>query len=367
MAGIEFLPDGDIPAVDAPLRRGSRNGRRWLGPLSLVMLAAVAAIVVGTGHGGSVDKPVARPSHVVPPPPPVLRPQFTVPDSVAFGSASVDVLAAGKRMYSLTPTLIAMATRYGAAPVVRGAPFGLSERDDRARLFLDSANELLWAVAINGTAIGSYDARTLDPLTETAARYRINGAVAMDESLWFTTDHGLYTVQAGPGRPKPVPHVRMPLGPIVADRTLHRVITADRGEPVRLHAFTSFGPLASQRVPLATVNSMAYPTGALWLSGTTPNGPRMVVLDPPSMRIRRVIPVPGQLGHAAAMVGTYRDRLLMRAAPDDSSLYCLDGYTGTFKQVWRLPLGTVSLDGHGLLLDAGHGIDARGAGACLSP
>jgi hypothetical protein len=159
----------------------------------------------------------------------------------------------------------------------------------------------------------------------------------------------------------------MPLGPIVADRTLHRIITADRRQPARLHALTPYGQLMSQRVPLSTVTSMAYPSGALWLSGTTPVGPRMVVLDPPSMRIRRVIPVPGQLGHSAGIVGSYANRLLLRAAPDDSAVYCVDGYTGTFKQVWRLPLGTVSLDEHGLLVDAGRGVAARGAGPCLSP
>jgi hypothetical protein len=337
--------------------------------LGLAGLVAVGAIVVGTGHGGSVAKPTPAPSlQAQPLPPPQVVPvHFTRPESVAFGAPSVDVLAAGGRMYSLTPTLIGMAGRYGTDPVVRAAPFGLSERDDRARLFLDPQHSLLWAVAVGGTAIGAYDSETLDPLSETAAPYTINGAVAMDESLWFTTDHGLYRAQAGPGRPKRVAHMRIALGAIVADRTLHRIITADRRQPVRLHAMTAYGRLASQRVPLATVTSMAFPSGALWLSGTTPAGPRLIVLDPPSMRIRRVIPVPGQLGHAASFVASYGTRLLMRAAPDDTALYCVDGYTGTFKQVWRLSLGTVSLDAHGLLVDAGRGIAARGAGACLAP
>jgi hypothetical protein len=366
---VEFLPDSDTPAAGVGPRPMPPGGRRVLVGLALVGLVAVGAIVVGTGHGGSIAKPTPAPSLQAQPlpPPPVVPVHFIRPDSIAFGAPSVDVLAAGGRMYSLTPTLIAMAGRYGTDPVVRGAPFGLSERDDRARLFLDAQHSLLWAVALGGTAIGAYDSETLDPLSETASRYPIEGAVAMDESLWFTTDHGLYTAVAGPGRPKPVPHMRLPLGPIVADRTLHQVIAADRRQPVRLHALTAYGQLASQRVPLATVTSMAFPSGALWLSGTTPTGPRLIVLDPPSMRVRRVIPVPGQLGRTASLVGSFGNRLLMRAAPDDTALYCVDGYTGTFKQVWRLPLGTVSLDGHGLLVDAGRGITAHGAGTCLAP
>lgn len=365
MAGVEFLPDsGDRAGAPDP-RAATRH--RAAGVLALVGLAAIAAVVVHRGGG----REQAIPSPTVAPHPVIGAfpvPHFAAPASIAFGPASLDVLGGAGRVYSLTPTLIALTGRFGGATVVRGAPFGLSQLSGRPELVLDPGGGFVWAVAIGATAIGGYDARTLTPRLQTASPYPINAAVAMDGRLWFTTAHGLYTAQPGWGRPRLMARSHAPLGPVTVDRTLHQVIAADEGDPVRLHSYSALGPLSTLRVPLTTVTSLAFPTGALWLSGTTPVGPRLVVLYPPSMRVLRTLPVPGGLGHTASIVGTWQNRVLVRvAASDGPLLLCIDAYEGTFKQSWHLPPGGTSLDADGLLVETGHGIAQRDARSCLSP
>jgi hypothetical protein len=365
MSDIEFLPDeGENPADVRP--RTPRDRRRFAvrGLGAAAFLAAVVVAVV-VGNGGK-PIPTSRPAA-----PPTVAPAeqtstLALPVSVAFGPASVDVLAVGNRVYSLTPTLIGMAGRDGGAAVVRPAPLGLSAPIGHGELVADLDHRLLWVVDIGGNAIGSYDMDRLDPLSSSVSRYPINGAVAMDEQLWFTTDHGLYTAVAGPGAPRLVPQTRRGLWAIAADRTLHRLLVVTETTPARVIAVTTYGPAAAVTLPISDVTSIAYPEGALWLAGMSAAGPQLLLVDPPKLRVRGDSPVIAQVGSRPRIVGAFQNRLLVRGDPGGHSLYCLDGYSGAVKQRWTVPLGAVTLNETGLLVDAASGIEEINASACLT-
>ena len=365
MPDIEFLPDeGEYPA-DVPPR--PPRDRRRVAVLALGAAALLSAVVVAVVvTNGSKPIPKAQ-SAATPTVAPVEQTStLTLPVSIAFGPASVDVLAVGNRVYSLTPTLIGMAGRDGGAAVVRPAPLGLSAPIGHGELVADVDHGLLWVVDIGGNAIGAYDMDHLDRLSSPVSPYPINGAVAMDEQLWFTTDHGLYTAVAGPGEPRLVPGTRHRFDSIAADRTLHRLLVVAHTSPARLVAFSTYGPVAAVTLPISDVSSIAYPYGALWLSGTSESGPALLLVDPPKLRVRGESPVIARVGSDPRIVGAFQDRVLVRGGADGHSLFCLDAYSGAVKQTWTVPLGAVTLNGTGLLVDAESGIEEINAGACLA-
>ncbi len=365
MADVEFLPDGDENAADD--RRGSAGDGRRLAVRGLGVAAVVTAIVVAVVVGNG-DKPIPRsaPANNASASPADRRSTLALPVSVAFGSASVDVLAVGNRVYSLTPTLIGMAGRDGGAAVVRPTPLGLSAPIGQGTLVVDLGRRLLWVVDIGGNAIGAYDLDHLDALSAPVSPYPINGAVAMDGRLWFTTDHGLYTAVARSSTPRFMPHTRRPLGAIAADRTLHRLLVVVDSSPARLIAVSQYGPVAAVRLPISDVSSMAYPEGALWLAGTSASGPTLLLVDPPKLRVRGPSPIIAQVGSTPMIVGAFQNRLLVRGDPGGHSLYCVDAYSGEIKQRWTVPLGAVTLNGAGLLVDAESGIQDIDARDCLA-
>jgi hypothetical protein len=363
---IEFLPDeGGEYRPDLRPRTPRDRRRLAVGALgaAVFLTAVVVAVVVGNG---AKPIPKARPAANPSVAPAEQTSTLALPVSVAFGPASVDVLSVGNRVYSLTPTLIGMAGRDGGAAVVRAAPLGLSAPIGYGELVADLDHRLLWVVDIGGNAIASYDMDHLDPVSSSVSRYPINGAVAMDEQLWFTTDRGLYTAVAGPGAPRLVPHTRHALWSIAADRTLHRLLVVTQTTPARLIAISTYGPVAAVTLPLSDVTSIAYPNGALWLAGMSATGPQLLLVDPPKLRVRGDSPVIAQVGSRPRIVGAFENKLLVRGGDDGRSLYCLDGYSGAVKQRWTVPLGAVTLNETGLLVDAEAGIEELNARACLA-
>jgi hypothetical protein len=365
VSDVEFLPDEGENRAD--LRPRTPRDRRRFAVRGLAAAAFLTAVVVAVVVGnGAKPIPKAQPAATPTVAPAQQTSTLALPVSVAFGAASVDVLAVGNRVYSLTPTLIAMAGRDGGAAVVRPAPLGSSELAGHAALIPDVDHHLIWVVDIGGHSIGAYDMERLDPLSTPVSLYRINGAVAMDEQLWFTTDHGLYTAVAGPGAPRLVPRTRRGLGAIAADRTLHRLLVVAETTPARLIAVTLYGPVAAVTLPISDVTSIAYPEGALWLSGMSASGPQLLLVDPPKLRVRGDSPVVAQVGSRPRIVGAFQNRLLVRGGADGRALFCLDGYSGAVKQHWTVPLGAVSLNATGLLVDAESGIEDIDARACLA-
>lgn len=366
-ADIEFVTGGET--YTEPPRR-PRRPRRWIALVAIAL--AVAAIVVVATNGGRPARshPKASNSTFAPGPRigplPPLPPHFVRPAATVFGPSAVDVAAAGNRIYALNATRIGTAGRWGANPITRALSFGAQPDNMRPTLEVDPNFDLVWAVAIGGTTLRGYDAQTLDPLVTGNVHHKIAAAAAMDGALWLATDEGLFVDRAAPGALRHVRGSPRPEGTVTPDPLVHTVLVTDENVPVRVHSFTAEAQAGSSRLPLQAVVSAAETMTGIWLSGRGPRGPRLVLVDPGTLRVRRVLRLPGRLHGTASIVGSYADRLLIRSAPERPTLYCVDGATGLFRQAWQVPPSAVSLDAHGLLVSTGTGVTQRDARACLS-
>jgi hypothetical protein len=375
MPGIEFLPERDDADDRPPGAARVTDGRfvgRIVAAVAALALIVVAAVVVGTGGGGSARHPAAAQSTVSPSPSisssisPSKPATLSLPESVAFGPEAVDVLADGNRVFALTPGLVGVAERDSGAVTVRPTPIGLNQVGN-GKLVPDMVHRIIWVVAIGGTAIGAYDTDHLDTLADAVAPYPINGAVAMDEQLYFTTDHGLYAVGAGPGQPKQVPGPAIRLSAVTADLANHQILAADTHSPNRLHVLTSYGTVTSLYLPFPRIDSISATTGKVWATGELQGAAAIFQLDPDTLESKGPGSVSPELGSRDDIVGTYGNRLLVRATPDRTSLLCMDGTTGAFKQKWTVPAhGAVSLNQRGLLVTTSSGIAQLNARDCLA-
>jgi hypothetical protein len=92
----------------------------------------------------------------------------------------------------------------------------------------------------------------------------------------------------------------------------------------------------------------------------------LLVVDRVPLQAHGHSTVIAQVGSRPSIVGTFQDLLLVRTDPGGRSLYCLDGASGAVKQIWDLPLGAITLNQSGLLVDAASGIQQLDARACLA-
>jgi hypothetical protein len=373
MPGIEFLPerqeDGDSEERSAARFDSLRLSKRVLAAVAGLALLAVAAIVVGAGGGGASRHPAAAKVSVSPSPSPSPSPSasaLSLPESVAFGPEAEDVLAVGNRIFALTPTLIGAAERDSGSVTVRPTPLGLSIQTGYGKLVPDLVHRIVWVVAIGGTAIGEYDTDHLDALADAVSPYPINGAVAMDEQLYFTTDHGLYSFGGG-GKPRRVPGPAIRLGAVTADLPLHQILAADYHSPNRLHVLTSYGDVTALYLPFPRIESLGVADGKVWSTGEMAGSAAIYQLDPVTLSTKGPGSISPQLGSRDDIVASYGNRLLVRATPDGTSMFCMDATTGAFKQKWTVPAhGAVSLNQRGLLVTTSAGITEQNARDCLA-
>jgi hypothetical protein len=366
VSDVDFLPEHRDDDGASRRRRGQQLWRALVVG-AVAALVSVAAIVVATGGGGSGARPqrtlTALPTSVRSTPVGVA---LALPESVAFGAQTIDLYADGSRVYALTPTLVGVADRDSDVATIRPAPIGLSARVGSGKLVPDLANRILWVVDLGATAIGAYDSVHLDDLADTESPYPILGAVAMDDRLWFTTAHGLYSAAAGPGSPRRVPGPATRLGPVTADGTLHTVLAADYGSPSEVHVYGPTRAISSASLQVGRPDTLAVAADTVWLTGTS--GPESVLLrlDPVRMSVIGRSPLSAQLGTRAAIVATFGNELLVRGGRGGHALYCLDAHSGAFKQKWTVPLGPVTINQRGLLLADGAGIRQINARDCLA-
>jgi hypothetical protein len=370
---VEFLPEGPDDAAPEPRSRPPRTGvtRRVLAVATGLALVVAAAVVVATNgttprHAAAIASPSPSRSASASPAPSVTHPTtLSLPESVAFGPQAVDVLADGNRVFALTPTLVGIADRDGGTVTVRPAPLGLSNQTGQPQFVADLTNRLVWVVAIGGTAVGAYDSDHLDALANTVSPYPIRGAVAMDEKLYLTTDHGLYSAEAGPGRPKRIAGPNGSLGAVAVNQNSHEVLAIVAGSPSRLHVLTSYGGHMSAELPTGHGDTMTFSGRAIWVTGHSRGAATLFSINPATLRISLISPLDPQLGRRAAIVGDYDNRLLVYS-PSTSALYCVSAFTGAFKQKWTVPTGTAALNERGLLVATKSGIEQLNARDCLA-
>lgn len=372
MPPVEFLPEERDDAAPEPRSHPPRPGlnRRVLAVVAGLAVAVAAVAVVATNGAPprhAAAKPSVSSSRSASPAPLVSsRPTtLALPESVAFGPQAVDILADGNRIFALTPTLVGIADRDGGAVTVRPAPLGLSNQAGTPHFVADLSNRLLWVVAIGGTAIGAYDTDHLDALADTVSPYPIRGAVAMGEKLYVTTDHGLYSAEAGPGRPQHVPGRAVALGPIAANESDGQVLAIDGQSPSELHVLTSYGGTSSAVLPTGHADTMAVAGRSIWITAHSRGAATLFSIDPSTFRIFSVSTLDPQLGRRAAIVGDYDNRLLVYS-PSTSALYCVSAFSGAFKQKWTVSTGAATLNERGLLLATKNGIEQLNARDCLA-
>jgi hypothetical protein len=367
---VEFLPEGQDDAAGQPPGPADRRrlSTRVVAVVAALALVVVAAVVVGTNGGGS-RHPAAK-SSSSPSPSPSTSPSSTkratlaLPESVAFGPEAEDVLADGDRVFALTPTLIGFAVRDSGTVTVRPTPIGLSNQAGHGKLVPDLTNRIIWVVAIGGNAIGAYDTDHLDTLANTLLPYRIRGAVAMDEKLYLTTDHGLWSAEAGPMAPEQISRTAR-FGAITANLADHQILVADRRSPSRLHVLTSYGAEMVAPLPVAPADSLAVAGDAIWVTGSSAGQARVVRLDSSTLKARELSSLTPPLGSRAQIVGAYGNELLIRSTPG-RTLYCTDATTGALKQKWTVPRGAVTLNERGLLITTSDGLAPLNARDCLA-
>ena len=257
--------------------------------------------------------------------PPEQTSTLALPVSVAFGPASVDVLAVGDRVYSLTPTLIGMAGRDGGAAVVRSVPFGLSAPVGRGELVADLDHQLIWVVDIGGNAIGAV--QHAEPRATVGAGVAVSDQWRGGDGRAVVVHHRPRAVHGGGragraparpahgaparpdrGRPHPAP---------AAGRGAQHAGPAARGHDVRGGGGRDAADF--RRVVDRLPRRSALAGGHLGVGQ-----PALVLVDPPKLRVRGPSPIVAQVGSHPRIVGAFQDRLLVRGDPGGHSLYCLD-------------------------------------------
>lgn len=367
MPDVEFLPEGQDGGIDAPSRDRGPGLRRALAGGAVLALVAVAAVVISTGGGKTPDRhPRAATTITASSSPSPVTSTLSLPDSVVFGPQAVDVLAVGNEVFALTPTLVGMTDRDGGPVTTRPTPLGLSNRAGYGKLVPDLVNHTLWVVAIGGQTIGAYDTEHLDTLADSQSPYPINGAVAMDEKLWFTTDHGMYVAEAGAGKPTLVGKLKGEFGAIVAVPGQHVVVVANRQAPVRLHITAGYGQLQPIALNAQPPISMIDSDESIWIAGHAGPSAQLFRMNTATWTVVGTSPLTAQLGNHPTIVAAYGKGVLVRGYPGGHSLYCIDSRDGSFKQKWTVPLGAVTLTERGVLLASSQGIRQYSARDCLS-
>lgn len=362
---VEFVaepaPGPEPPHQPQAHDRRLVRGLSALGALGLVVLAAVVVLQSNGGGSHGAAQPSATPT---PTPSPTSGRTLELPESVAFGPRSIDVEAAGSRVFSLTPTLIGIADRDSSAVTVRAAPVGLSNRDGDGRLMLDLDEHLVWAVDVGGTAVGGYSSDNLDKLVDLVMPHRIVDATAFDGQLYMTTDHGVYTVVAGPEPPQRLSRSHAAFGVIGADSEAHVVYAADRRGV--LHAFAQVFPIARIRSPVTPVTSIVGTDGTIWLTGGGELERSRADLYIPPQASGSPFQAAVSVGPQTTIVASFGRRLLLRNGTAGAQVSCFDAADRTIRQTWRLAPGAVALNERGLLVTSASGIESRNARDCLA-
>lgn len=187
----------------------------------------------------------------------------------------------------------------------------------------------------------------------------------MDEQLWFTTEHGLYSIAAGPSKPTHVRGRPGGYGTVAADAEMHVVLVSDGRSPSKVSLSTGFGADdADVRLPFR-VTSLAVADGEIWAAGSSGGRAVLARLNPNTLKPAMYSPVQALFGAAASVVSWYGKSLLVRGVPR-GPLYCLDDRTGARRQQWPGPYGAAALTADGVLVTTPHGIELLDARECLS-
>ena len=377
--GVEFLqhPEDDAPEPE-PRHAAPRSRRdlrtKLVAAGAAVVAAAVALAVVlhssggsGTSAAGGQTSPGSSASKQTPKssPKPTASP-LALPATDAFGPHSSDLITLGNLVFALGPTVVGVANREGGLQVVRPAPNGLTTAGVHGVLRYDDAHRVLWVVALDGRAIGSYEPSHLASLGAFEAPGVVRDAVALGGRLWFLTPSGLYFANPR-GRITAVPGAHHRYTSIAADPLRHSVLTVGGGDGDQLYRWNPNGLVYHKGVPLVNT-TVTVTDGRIWICAFHAKAATALArLDPATFRILKVGPATFQLGRSGQVADTYGQRLLLRGDPGGHELFCVDAVTGELLQQWSVPDTAIALNERGLLIvSQRYGIESITADACLN-
>jgi hypothetical protein len=366
-------PAGHFERVSEKIDRARRRraSRSFGAVAGAVVLVVVAGLLIGAHRPGTAQKPAGVPPVSSTPTRYAPQPQrYTVgkgqpADLVAYGDSVYLTETQPDTLLRLDPRSLEV-TGSAALP------------DQPGGIVADPARGLIWVWyldATDRTVLLGYPAGNLAGSHRTV---RVDVSVvwavaALNGELWLTTEKGLYRVPVGATRAARVgafggeTFTGKPLNAVAADPTRNRVLVdeADTGSgtrPVALYPGTStsvggeYGKLGKEELVVVA--------GQIWIGGyASDGGPRLVHLDPDTLRPRGGSPVEAQLG-PGAIVYPGSSVLWVRNGGDEG-LSCVDPATGAVLEQWASVQGPVaSVPGAAVAIDGWFLLRPQLSGRC---
>lgn len=373
--GIDFVPSNPAGEPDDEVLDNGARGRRprWLLPVAMAALIAIALIVVQHQHssapsaaapstGASQSLPQRFRPVVVPSPATELGGGFERP--IDRGADVLDVLVSADTWWELKARSITRWGQFGIqararlpVPVTADAELGATPE-----LVLDLSTQTIWLVELGhrNTTLYSFENVTMMQQRVIHIAGRISGAVSLDGRLFLAEQTRLVEVPKS-GRPRVVARATGGgFDSIVADSARGGLIIANLGAPTILQRATvgSGGKVHMSRpVRLAIAKaSMAVVNGAIWIGGfgeAQQNAP-LYRLDPATLRPETTSPLARNLGPGAVIVAGGVLDVWVRDG-GSGALHCIDAAAGNPLQHWTID-GPVSSGGGNALVATGTGM-----------
>ncbi|HEX3337095.1 MAG TPA: hypothetical protein VHS54_11590 [Jatrophihabitans sp.] len=344
MAAVDRLG----PADDDVLELGPARGR---GRVGLVLVAAVvtvaAGILVRHGEGHRAPQPVTSAAPVA----------AAVPHTaVLIDGRSVVVLVHGRLRVQERASGRLLGQTRAPDPGTAGT----------VELVTDPDTGLLWAVTANSvpTRIAAYRLPSLRLVRQVSWVRLVVSAAAVAGHLYVSTSVGVADLAPGAATPEPVPGLYGAVGPLVVDRSRHRIIAADLGYPTDVWSYRPGAVPQASSAPLRIADAtLAVVGNRIWIAGH--QGERAVLwrLDPATLAVvDRARPVSGPRARLA-LVAAGADVIWLRGSNDADRLFCADADRGALLQAWRVR-GSVDSTSGLAYADTADGLRALALAGC---
>ncbi len=365
-------PAGHFERVSEKIDRARRRraSRSFGAVAGVVVLVVVAGLLVAAHRPGTARRPAGRPS--VSPTPTRYAPQpqrYTVGEGepaglVAYGGSVYLTETEPGTLLRLDPRSLEI-TGSAALP---GQPQGIAA---------DPARGLIWVwypETADRTVLLGYPAGNLGSHRTVRVDVSVVWAVAaLNGELWLSTALGLYHVPAGATGASRVAafgaqrFTGQPVNAAAADPSRNRILIdeTDAGSgtrPVALYPGTSKS-VRGEYIALGK-EEVVVVAGQIWIGGYSGSGgPRLVHLDPDTLRPRGGSPVEAQLG-PGAIVYPGTSVLWVRNGADEG-LSCVDPATGAVLEQWESVQGPVaSVPGAAVAIDGAFLLRPQLLGRC---
>ena len=207
------------------------------------------------------------------------------------------------------------------------------------KLAVDDAANRVWVVLTNAapTRMVEFDATTLQRVRDVTWAHLVEGAVALHDHLYLSTDFGVAELPPGAARPHYVLGLAGSIGPVVVDAARNRVITMDLGYPTDIWSYRPGESPQEAAMPIAMERGTVAVVGdTIWVAGRYESGRAVLLrLNPTTLQPMLRAPAREYRG-GAVLVGTGSRVLWLRSGGSGNLLACVDAATGRVEQRWQV-------------------------------